>query len=246
MRPIYRSYAPIYRRSGQTVWGEYMARWTLAMLAERGVEPGTLVDWGCGDGAAAAIFAAAGWAVVGVDSSPAMLALARERRLPGARWLEADIRDADVDLGATLATAFFDTLNYVLSVEDLAAAWRTIAASLAPGGYAVADLNTPYEYAVAWNGRYTVTADTEDVLVVNRLRYNATQGIARGRIIWFARDERRNSWQRGSETHLQRAHTDAELAAAIEGAGLELVGRHTPAGGAPGPASPRIIYVARK
>ena len=40
MRPIYHAYAPIYVRGGQTAWGERMARWTLAMLAERGVETG--------------------------------------------------------------------------------------------------------------------------------------------------------------------------------------------------------------
>lgn len=245
MRRNYRSYAPIYQRSGQNAWGEHMARWTLGLLAQRGVEPGTLVDWGCGDGAAAAVFCSAGWAVVGVDSSPAMLELARARGLPGARWLEADLRDAVVDTRATLATAFFDTLNYVLSAADLAAAWLTIAASLLPGGYVIADLNTPYEYAVSWNGRFTITADTDDVLVVNRLRYNATRGIARGAITWFARDER-GSWRRGSETHLQRAHTDAEIAEAIRQAGLRLEERHTPQGAPPGPTSTRIIYVARK
>lgn len=246
MRSIYTSYAPIYRRSGQTAWGEHMARWTLAMLAERGVTPHMVVDWGCGDGAAAAIFCAAGCQVVGVDSSPAMLALARERELPGVRWLQADLRDAATGVGASLATAFYDTLNYLLSVADLQAAWRSIAASLAPGGYAVADVNTPYEYAVTWNGRHTVTADTDDVLVVNRLRYNARQGIARGKITWFAHDERCNGWRRGSETHLQRAHSDDELAAAIQAAGLRLVERRTPHGAAPGPTATRVIYVASK
>ena len=174
-----------------------------------------------------------------------MLALACTRRLPDARWIAADMRAAVVDTQATLATAYFDTLNYLLSAADLTAAWRTIAAALAPGGYVVADVNTPYEYAVAWNGRYTITADTNDVLVVNRLRYNAAHGIARGNITWFARDER-GSWRRGTETHLQRAHTDGEIVTAIEQAGLALEGRYTPHGAPPGPTSTRVIYVARK
>ena len=55
-----------------------------------------------------------------------------------------------------------------------------------------------------------------------------------------------DEWRRGAETHLQRAHTDEELAAAIAGAGLRLVERHTPHGAAPGPTSTRLIYIAQK
>lgn len=224
-----------------------MARWALHWLHTRNIAPGPMIDWGCGTGAAARIFAAAGWPAIGIDSSAAMLAQARA--VPFAapvQWIEGDMRAAHFVQKARLATAFYDTLNYLISDDDLRAAWRAIALNLALGGYAIVDVNTPYEYAIAWNGQWAVRADTADTLVINQLRYNARSGTARGRIIWFMREEGGEHWRRGSETHLQRAHTDMEMATAIEAAGMAVVERCTPQGSAPSATSTRIIYVARK
>jgi predicted TPR repeat methyltransferase len=207
------------------------------------------VDWGCGDGAAALVFAAAGWAVHGIDQAEPMLRLATERaQLAGvqATWQHGDLRTAVVERPAQLATAFYDTLNYLISLDDLRAGWRMIAQSLAPGGYAIADVNTAYEYASAWIGQHAIVADTDDVFVVNRLRYNARTGLARGRIVWFVREPGSDDWRRGAETHLQRAHTDDELCEAITQAGLQLVERHTPHGAAPSATATRLIYIAQK
>lgn len=55
--------------------------------------PGKLLDLGCGSGRPMAEYLlAAGHGVTGVDQSPAMLALARER-FPQARWIESSIED---------------------------------------------------------------------------------------------------------------------------------------------------------
>lgn len=249
MPAMYDTYAPIYDRIGQGAWSARMARWTLAWLARHAVPPGRAVDWGCGDGTAALSFAAEGWAVQGIDVAPAMLRLAEARAAAAgvaARWQQGDLRRTEIAEPAQLATAFYDTLNYLASLDDLRAGWRMIALSLAPGGYAVADVNTPYEYASAWTGQHTITADSEDAFVVNRLRYNARTGLARGRIVWFARVDGADEWRRGAETHLQRAHTDAEIADAIAAAGLRLLERHTPHGATPSATSTRLIYIAQK
>ncbi|HEX6289967.1 MAG TPA: class I SAM-dependent methyltransferase [Herpetosiphonaceae bacterium] len=248
MRGIYEAYAPIYRQMNQGAWSERMARWTLGWLAARGVAEGRVVDWGCGDGAAAVSFAQAGWHVQGIDRSRAMLALARRRPQPAGRiaWHEADLCSAPVEQPGELATAFYDTLNYLTSIADLGTAWRTLARSIVRGGYVIADVNTPYEYTTAWTGQYVITADRDDLLVLNRLRYAADTRLATGRIIWFAREAASDIWQRGSETHRQRAHSDDEMLAAIEQAGLKLVERRTPQDEPPHPAATRLIYIAQK
>ncbi len=249
MPNMYQAYAPIYQHIGQGAWSERMAAWTLDWLGQHGIKAESVVDWGCGDGAAAVLFARSGWYVRGIDHSPAMLELARQRataaHLPITFQL-GDLRVTEVDQPALLATAFYDTLNYLTTADDLAAGWRMIARSIKPGGYAVVDVNTAYEYASAWTGQYAVTADSDDVLVVNRLRYNARSGIARGRVIWFARKADSDQWVRGAETHVQRAHTDVEMVSAIEQAGLSLLERHTPDGSEPSATATRLIYVAYK
>ena len=250
MQGIYAAYAPIYLRINQGAWSERLARWTLDWLRERAIVGGRVVDWGCGDGAAAVHFAEAGWQVQGLDRSRQMLALARRRQQPpGIIWREGDLTREDaqpVDPLGDIATAFYDTLNYLTTIEDLQAGWWTLARSIRPGGFVIADLNTPYEYETAWRAQHEITADTEDVLVLNQLRYAADVRIATGRITWFVRDAASDLWQQGSETHRQRAHSDDEVIAAIEGAGLELVGRYTPQNEPPQPTSTRLIYVARR
>ncbi|MDP1569417.1 MAG: class I SAM-dependent methyltransferase [Vicinamibacterales bacterium] len=63
-------------------------------LVTDGLAPqSTLLDLGCGTGRpVAAFFAAGGFRIVGVDQSPAMLALAR-RRLPTHQWLLGTLED---------------------------------------------------------------------------------------------------------------------------------------------------------
>lgn len=225
-----------------------MARWTLSWLAARNIAAGRVIDWGCGEGAAARIFAESGWLVTGIDSSRAMLELARARASSAhmIEWIEHDLRAPVFVQPATLATAYYDTLNYLISEDDVRAAMATIASALLPGAFVFADVNTPYEYATNWDGRHLITADTDDLLVFNRLRYSAESRLARGRIVWFARENNNETWRRGSETHIQRAHTDREITAAIDAAGLTLVERCTPTGDVPTASATRIVYIARK
>lgn len=251
MREIYSAYAPIYQRINQSAWSASMARWTLDWLRARHIDPAPaqrrMIDWGCGEGTAARLFAANGWQATGIDRSAAMLDLARQQALTAGvsiAWRSGDLRDELELEPGMLATALYDTLNYLTSRADLQAGWRSLARSVIPGGYVVADVNTRHEYATAWNGRHTVTADSDDLLVTNSLRYNQRTRIAHGRILWFAREPHGERWRRGVETHRQRAHDDAELRAAIEQAGLRLVERCTPQGEPATPDATRLIYIA--
>ena len=72
------------------------------------------------------------FAVTGVDWSPAMLALAR-RLNPEVEYLAGDMRE--IRLGRAFdAVVCFDSIDYMLSEADLAAAFATAYAHLRPGG----------------------------------------------------------------------------------------------------------------
>ncbi len=72
------------------------------------------------------------FAVTGVDASPAMLALAR-RLNPEVEYLAGDMRE--IRLGRAFdAVVCFDSIDYMLSEADLAAAFATAYAHLRPGG----------------------------------------------------------------------------------------------------------------
>jgi trans-aconitate 2-methyltransferase len=105
------------------------------LLARVGArQPRTVVDLGCGEGAQTASLATRwpGARVTGVDSSPQMLAAAREHAVPGrVGFVAADVRDwqpdEPVDVLVTNAV-----LHWVPGHADLLRRW---AGQLAPGGW---------------------------------------------------------------------------------------------------------------
>jgi SAM-dependent methyltransferase len=70
--------------------------------------------------------------VTGVDLSPAMLALARKLN-PEVAYIEGDMRTVRLDQTFD-AVCIFDAINYMLTPEDLSAAFETAYAHLKPGG----------------------------------------------------------------------------------------------------------------
>ncbi|MBC8077227.1 MAG: class I SAM-dependent methyltransferase, partial [Chloroflexales bacterium] len=137
----YQSYAQVYDLAGQGRYGELMARWSLAWLAQRGDSPQRVLDLACGTGAASLVFASAGCVVSGVDAALPMLeiarAKARDARLSATficadmRYLAADNRQHDA------VTCFTDGINYASSEGDLERVFDGAAAALRPGGWLI-------------------------------------------------------------------------------------------------------------
>jgi SAM-dependent methyltransferase len=247
---IYDSYAPIYDAMGQGAFAESL---TAHLLRSLPAPPRRALDLACGTGAASLALATAGARVVGVDRSRAMLRIARARardRGLSVRWVAADIRrlgqapaarDALRPASFDLITCLYDSLNYLTGPDDLAAACAGVARLLRPGGRFVFDLNTAHEFA-SWDDTDQVVFDTPDLLVYNRLSYDAERRIARGRIVWFVREIER--WWRDEETHAERAWGDDEVVAALGAAGLRVTARRTPTWeDAPADAR-RVVYEA--
>ena len=258
---IYTDYAPIYDAIGQGAFAEVLVARLLAALPE---PPRRALDLACGAGAAALALAQAGVEVVGVDRSPQMLAIARakarDRRLP-VTFVQADLRRLPIDDGLALPqnarrssvvgrrssfdliTCLYDSLNYLTGDDDLALTLAGAARLLRPGGRIVFDLNTEHEFA-RWDESDQLIHDDGGILVYNRLSYAPAERLARGSIVWFVREGER--WWRGEELHTERAWSDAEISAALAGAGLRLLARHTPLW-QPAPAdAPRVVYEAAR
>jgi SAM-dependent methyltransferase len=98
-----------------------------------------VLDLGCGTGGHAAVLAERGYDVVGVDRSPDMLHVARQR-VPSARFESGDIRS--IQLGETFDAALimFAVLGYVTSSSELEGALAAVRQHLRPGGVLFADV----------------------------------------------------------------------------------------------------------
>lgn len=165
----YTALAPAY--DAMTAAYDY-DRWIATIervLAEHGRHPASVLDVACGTGSSFLALADRGYAVTACDVSPAMLERARER-IAGrsVELLELDMRELPV-LGAfDLVLCLDDSVNHLLSGDDVAETFRRVAANLAPEGVFVFDVNTlatmregfssewrheDAERVVTWSGR---------------------------------------------------------------------------------------------
>jgi SAM-dependent methyltransferase len=106
-----------------------------AALGALGDGPGDVLDAGMGGGRLAVELDARGWTVSGIDSSPAMVAIARAR-LPelSDRLLEADLAALPFPSGSFDAAVVTGAIEYV---DDLGRGLAELERVLRPGGRAI-------------------------------------------------------------------------------------------------------------
>lgn len=103
-----------------------------------------IMDLACGTGNSTFPWAERGYNVFGVDISPEMLALARQKA--GAadlqvKFYQQDMRNLQLPCQADVIVLYQDGLNYLLSTSDLKKALQSIRAALRPEGYFIFNLN---------------------------------------------------------------------------------------------------------
>src|SRR5581483_280221 len=102
---------------------------------------GSILEIGCGSGRVTELLASAGATVVGIDLSPELLRLARERlaRRGNVRLLIEDMRALALRCRFDAIVAPDDPFSHLTSDEDRDRALACVAAHLTPGGVFVLD-----------------------------------------------------------------------------------------------------------
>jgi SAM-dependent methyltransferase len=202
-------------------YGEFARRsapWLLAQLDEAGLRPGPVVDWGCGSGIWAAELSAAGYQVLGVDLSPAMIELAC-RRAPRAEFHVGSLYDFALP-ACRAVTALGEVLNYALDECDmqprLRGACQRAMDALAPGGLLIFDLAEPGRSADCRQA----FRETDDWTCLVEYDHDAARARLSRRIVTFRRDG--HAWRRSEETHVQQLFDPASVAAMLGEMGFQV------------------------
>lgn len=179
-------------------------------------------DLACGTGTTALQLARKGIAMYGVDLSPLMCRLAREKarrlRLP-LRVLRGDMRDFRLPEPVDLILCEFDALNHVARKQDLARVAHAVARALRPGGYFYFDVNNRLAFEKIWPGTWWM--EKPGVALVMHGGYDSERDKGWSDVEWFIRDGR--CWRRHREHIEQVAWTAAEMRQALGGAGFDRV-----------------------
>ncbi|MHB1004665.1 MAG: class I SAM-dependent DNA methyltransferase [Chloroflexota bacterium] len=242
---IYDRYAEVYDASGQVHFSLRMIAYLTDLLPRLGWRGESALDLACGTGTLALAYAQWGLRAYGVDGSAAMLRQAEAKALAlglSARFGRQDMRSFAVPEPVDLISCGYDSLNYLLEPGDVLSTFRRVAAELRPGGLFAFDVNTAWMYENVHDG--THFAEGEGLAVAVQGTYDRETRLAVAKLTGFV--QREAVWERFDETHYQRAHTDAELAAALRVAGLTEVARyHCFAFDPPRADTARVMWVAR-
>jgi SAM-dependent methyltransferase len=188
--------------------------WMLpAVLEHFGLWPRTILDLACGEGTFAVAMAKRGLRVTGVDQSPEMLDIARNRAAnegANTEFIQQDMRSLALRGRFDLVTCWFDSLNYLLEIDDLARTFAGVSCVLDKNGVFVFDMNTIRALAVEWVSEPCyLHLDSPDFFLASVPQYDPTTKIASLHITGFAREN--EGWLRVDEVHRERGYTLKEI-----------------------------------
>ena len=177
----------------------------IRILRANGIARGLIVEAGCGSGILAAQLVAAGYNVLGIDQSAAMIRLARATA-PAARFRVASLAHASIPPCRAIIAAG-EVITYV-GRREASAFIRRAGARLEPGAHRTYALRTRVGDGWSLTSRASLNASARLL----------TRHIATARQI-------RGTLRRLRETHRVRIYRRSEIAAVLATAGFEFTMR---------------------
>ena len=202
---MYRNDLTYIHDQGYSLPAKEAASFIVELLQAKGLPTGRILDTGCGSGHSTAVFAKAGYTVIGIDRSPAMIRLARRRVPRGTFKISSRLTHAEGPWDAIVVIG--EVVNYLPSRQALQEMIRRTFETLRPGGYLALDIRTPpppdapQEWTNGQTGRDWAVIATSSV---EPAQQHLTRTITTFRKV-------RAQWRRGKEIHRQRLYHPVEV-----------------------------------
>jgi SAM-dependent methyltransferase len=186
-----------------------------------------ILDLGCGTGGHVLPLARRGYQVTGVDRSPEMLRVARQKAAEAGlapEFVEGDIRDLALGREFDAVISMFAAVGYQTTNDDLVRALRTARRHLTPGGLFVFDVwFGPAVLAQRPSDRYRIVERGDERIV--RFAHPELDIVAQvvrvNYVVWHVREGR--LLQEVEETHPMRFFFVQEVAHYLETSGFQLL-----------------------
>lgn len=182
-----------------------------------------LVDLACGTGSLSLCLAGKGYEVIGVDRSPEMLAQAFQKAAAEEKdilFLCQDMRSLDLYGTNDVTICALDSLNHILSLEELETIFQRVNLFTNKDGLFIFDVNTIYKHREILANN-TFVYDYDDLYCVWQNSYEEKKHQVEISLDFFERDK--DVYYRTSETFSERAYEVEELKSLAERTGFEVL-----------------------
>jgi len=219
-------------------WGNFSLQYLQLldyMASESGFSPDSILDIACGTGNLISALHSMGKQVVGCDISPQMIAIAKEAN-PDVEFHVVDMTQIDLNRKFDLAVCAFDSINYLLSENDVSKLFAVVHAHLAQGGFFLFDVNTPHIFKEQHNT--VIPREIDGVKFTQTASYDEENALAYT-VFDFGAGQ--------VERHVQKAYDDETIAGLLRENNLTILDTF---GNieymATAKDAKRLIYVVRK
>ena len=217
----YTGFAQVYDLFMDNIPYDEWTETVLRLLKKYGITEGIAADLGCGTGQMTRRLMQAGFDMIGIDASAEMLEVAYSALTPGDNilYLQQDLREMELYGTVRAFLCVCDTINYLLSKEDLTQVFRLVNNYLDPGGIFLFDVNTPCFYEEI--GCSTIAENRDDASFIWENDYDPDTLLNEYRMTFYVRET--DLYRRFEELHTHRAYPSETIRACLEDAGLRLL-----------------------
>ncbi|MCA8985588.1 MAG: methyltransferase domain-containing protein [Planctomycetaceae bacterium] len=188
----------------------------LRHFQEAGIHDGYIVDLGCGSGIWAKELVDAGYDVVGVDISSAMIEIAHQR-VPKAKFHVASFLQFPIP-SCRAVTALGEVFNYLFDSGNSLLALKTVCENifhaLSPGGLLIFDVAVPDRF----QGQSQAFTEGENWACLVEYEHNQSKQQLTRRIVTFRKIGK--NYRRQEEIHRQQLFDEPEINAMLKGIGF--------------------------
>ncbi len=172
-------------------------------LSQARISGGPILELGCGTGKLSIPLADAGFAVTGLDNSPALLQFAAGKSA-AVQWIEGDMRDFDLDERFALIMLPSNNLGHLHTPEDFAGCLGSVKRHLQSEGTFVIDVFVP--------NLKLLLRDTDEEYVLDE--YDSPDG--RGRVRVLARSHYESTTQIMRTTTVRKVAGEPDVAGSLD------------------------------
>lgn len=245
---MYTSFAETYDLLMQDARYNERTEYLLSVFEKYSKRPTLMLDLACGTGNFSNELAKRNIQVIGVDISPEMLNIAKEKsEKEGVDVLYLCQDAAELDLYGTVdgAVCCMDSINHITDKEVLAKAFKKVSLFLEPDCLFVFDVNTPYKHKEIL-GNNTFVIEEDNVYCVWQNEYFEEESLTEITLDFFEKQKDGN-YTRREQFIEERAYTVKELTSLLENAGFSVEAVFSDMSFEPlKETSERAVFVAKK
>ena len=199
-------------------WAEYIIK----VLNKYGIADGIVCEMGCGTGKMAKILSDRGYDMIGIDSSADMLDIAFEKRSNEGSilYLNQDMREMELYGTVMAVISVCDSMNYLLSEDDLLTTFKLVNNYLDPKGLFIFDMNTRYKYEEMLADN-VFAENREETSFIWENFYDEETEINEYDLSVFVKEG--ELYRKYEEVHYQKAYDIERVKKLIEESGLKLI-----------------------